>query len=37
MYKIYTGIIAEFVMEHCTRNAIATEEQAAGKEEPGAA
>ena len=31
MYKIYTGIIAEFVMEHCTRNAIVTEEQAARK------
>ena len=31
MYKIYTGIITEFVMEHSTRNAIVTEEQAAGK------
>ena len=31
MYKIYMGISAEFVMEHCTRNRIITEEQAAGK------
>ena len=31
MYKIYTGITAEFVMEHCTRNKIVTGEQAAGK------
>ena len=31
MYKIYMGILAEFVMEHCTQNGIITEEQATGK------
>ena len=31
MYKIYTGVLAGFVMEHCTRNGIVSEEQAAGK------
>ena len=31
MYKIYVGMLAEFVMEHCTRTGIITEEQAAGK------
>ena len=31
MYKIYTGILAEFIMDHCKSNDIITEEQAAGK------
>ena len=31
MYKIYTGILAEFIMDHCTENNLITEEQAAGK------
>ena len=31
MYKINTGIIAEFVIEHFTRNGIVTDEQAEGK------
>ena len=31
MYKVYTAIIAEFIMEHCERNDIVTEEQAARK------
>ena len=31
MYKVYTAIIADFIMEHCERNGIVTEEQAAGK------
>ena len=31
MYKVYTAILAEFIMEHCEENNIITEEQAAGK------
>ena len=31
MYKVYTEIIAEFIMDHCERNKIIAEEQAAGK------
>ena len=31
MYKVYRAIIADFIMEHCERNGIVTEEQAAGK------
>ena len=31
MYKVYTAIIADFIMEQCERNNIITEEQAAGK------
>ena len=31
MYKVYTAIIADFIMEHCERNGIVTEEQAAEK------
>ena len=31
MYKVYTAIIADFIMEHCERNGIVTEEHAAGK------
>ena len=29
--KLYTSLIADFVMQHCTQNGIITEEQAAGK------
>ena len=31
MYKIYTAILAEFIMDHCEENNIITPEQAAGK------
>ena len=31
MYKIYTGMLAEFITDHCTENNLITEEQAAGK------
>ena len=31
MYKVFTAIISEFIMDHCTTNNIVTEEQAAGK------
>ena len=31
MYKIYTGILAEFITDHCTENNLITEKQAAGK------
>ena len=31
MYKVYTAILAEFIMEHCEENNIITKEQAAGK------
>ena len=31
MYKVYTAILAEFIMEYCEENNIITEEQAAGK------
>ena len=30
-YKLYTSLITDFVMQHCTQNDIITEEQAAGK------
>ena len=31
MYKVFTAIISEFIMDHCTANNIVKEEQAAGK------
>ena len=31
MYKVYTAILAEFIMEHCEENNIITEEQATRK------
>lgn len=31
MYKVYTAILAEFIMDHCQENNIITEEHAAGK------
>ena len=31
IYKIYTGILAEFIMDHCKLNDVITEQQAAGK------
>ena len=31
MYKAYTAILADFIMDHCESNKIITEEQAAGK------
>ena len=31
MYKVYTAILADFIMDHCESNKIITEEQAAGK------
>ena len=31
MYKVYTAILVEFIMEHCEENNIITEKQAAGK------
>ena len=31
MYKIYTAILTEFIMDHCERNEIITVEQVAGK------
>ena len=31
MYKLYTGILAEFITDHCEINNIITLEQAAGK------
>ena len=31
MYKIYTAILTEFIMDHCQQNEIITIEQAAGK------
>ena len=33
MYKIYTAILTEFIMDHCEQNEIITIEQAAGKRE----
>ena len=30
MYKVYTAILADFIMDHCESNKIITEEQAAG-------
>ena len=32
-YKIYTALIAEIIVQHCTQNKIITEKQAAGKRE----
>ena len=31
MCKVFTAIITDFIMDHCTTNNIVTEEQAAGK------
>ena len=31
MYKVFTAVITEFIMDHCTINSIVTEEQATGK------
>ena len=31
MYKIYTAILTEFIMDHCEENKVITMEQAAGK------
>ena len=31
MYKVYTALLADFIMDHCEKNGIVTEEQAAGK------
>ena len=31
MYKVFTAIISEFLIDHCTTNNIITEEQAAGR------
>ena len=31
IYKIYTGILEEFILDHCQRISIITEEQATGK------
>ena len=31
IYKIYTGILVEFILDHCQRNSIIIEEQAVGK------
>ena len=31
MYKLYTAILAEFIVDHCEVNKVITEEQAAGK------
>ena len=31
MYKVYTSILAELITDHCERNNIITEEQAAGR------
>ena len=31
MYKVFTSIITEFIVDHCTTDNIVTEEQAAGK------
>ena len=31
MHKVYTAVIAEFIMERCEKNSVITEEQAAGK------
>ena len=35
MYKVYTAILAEFIMDHCEKNNIITEEQAAKDEASG--
>ena len=31
MYKVYTALLVDFIMDHCKKNGIVTEEQAAGK------
>ena len=31
MYKLFTVLLSEYIMDHCTANKIITEEQAAGK------
>ena len=31
MYKVFTAIITEFIIDHCTVNSTVTEGQAAGK------
>ena len=31
MYKVYTALLVDFIMDHCEKNGIVTEEQAAGK------
>ena len=31
MHKVFTAIITDFIMDHCTKNNIGAEEQAAGK------
>ena len=31
MYKVFTSLLSEFIMDHCTTINIITEEQAAGK------
>ena len=31
MYKVYTTLLADFILDHCEKNGIVTEEQAAGK------
>ena len=33
MLKLYTGILASFIMDHCTENDIITREQAGGKKD----
>ena len=35
MYKVYTALLADFIMDHCEKNGMVTEEQAAGKREAG--
>ena len=35
IYKTYTALIAEFIMDHCESNNIVTEEQAARKKTVG--
>ena len=35
MYKVYTALLADFIMDHCEKNGIVTEKQAAGKREAG--
>ena len=31
MYKVYTAVLAEFIMDYCEKNKIIIEGQAAGK------
>ena len=35
MYKVYTALLADFIMDHCEKNGIVTEEQAAENVEAG--